>query len=73
MYPIPYKVIGATMKKVRFKLTFPGTLEIPTVVILGRELDPQSISMQDVTDKVIETEQYIEKITGRHVHIEQVA
>ena len=58
--------------KMQFKLTFKqGTKTIGEVT--GRENpDAGNLTISEVTEKVIETEQFIEKLTGLRVHIEQV-
>jgi len=58
--------------KMQFKLTFKqGTKTVGEVV--GRENpDAGNLTISEVTEKVVETEQFIEKLTGLRVHIEQV-
>ena len=59
--------------KLQFKLTFKqGTKTVAEV--LGREShDPAStITIGEAVEKVTETEQFLERLTGLRVHIEQV-
>lgn len=59
--------------KVQFKVTvFQGTKKVTEFV--GREggIDVGRLTIADVTERVIETEQFLEKLTGLRVHIEQI-
>lgn len=57
--------------KLKFRLVFKrGQQVIATVT--GEEVDTDRVTIQDVTDKVIETEHFIERLTGVRCHIEQV-
>lgn len=59
--------------KLQFKVTFKsGTKTIAEVA--GREdiIDARNLTVEDVVEKVVETEQFLEKLTGLRVHIEQV-
>jgi hypothetical protein len=59
--------------KLQFKLTFKaGTKTVAEV--LGREdvVDASNLTIEEVVEKVQATEQFIEKLTGLRVHIEQV-
>lgn len=58
----------------QFQLTFksgPKTIAI----IKGRDegIDAAHLTVEEVTGKVIETEQFLEKLTGLRCHIEQVS
>ncbi len=55
----------------KFKLTFKyGPIEVAKVIGV-REHSTDRLSLKDVTDGVIEAEQFLEKLTGLRVHIEQ--
>ena len=58
--------------KMQFKITFKqGTKTVAEVI--GRENpDAGNLTISEVTEKVVETEQFIEKLTGLRVHVEQV-
>ena len=58
--------------KMQFKLTFKrGTKTVAEV--LGQEnTDAGSLTIEDVVERVQATEQFVEKLTGLRLHIEQV-
>lgn len=59
--------------KLQFKLTFKsGTKTV--AVVLGHEnkIEAATITVEDVIEKVLETEAFVEKLTGLRLHIEQV-
>lgn len=60
--------------KLQFKVTFKlGTKTIAE--IHGREdvVDAGTLTVADVTENVIRTEQFLERLTGLRVHIEQIS
>ena len=59
----------ASTLTVRFKLTFKFG---PTVIAIvqGHERQMGAMNVGDVTDRIVETEQYLERLTGLRVHIE---
>jgi hypothetical protein len=59
--------------KLQFKVTFKnGTKTVAEIV--GREdvVDAGNLTVQDVVENVCETEQFLERLTGLRVHIEQI-
>lgn len=40
--------------------------------IMGDVKGGENLTIAEVTEKVVETEQFLEKLTGHRVHIEQV-
>lgn len=57
--------------KLQFKITFKqGTKTVAEVT--GREGLGETLTVGDVVERVTETEQFLEKLTGLRVHIEQV-
>ena len=54
---------------VRFKLTFKLGPKV-VAVIEGLERPAEVLVVGDVTERVIETEQYLERLTGLRVYIE---
>lgn len=58
--------------KIQFKVTYKNGAKVVSEV-LGRECDSAAdMTLSAVTEKVIETEQFMEKLTGLRCHIEQV-
>lgn len=63
--------------KLKFKFVFKKGLQT-IATVTGREvnfdLDPESSrkNIAGISDKIIETEQFVEKLTGLRCHIEQV-
>jgi hypothetical protein len=59
--------------KMQFKLTFKqGTKTVAEVLGLADKIDAGNLTVEEVTEKVTETEQLIERLTGLRLHIEQV-
>jgi hypothetical protein len=59
--------------KMQFKLTAKsGTKTVAEVVGLEDRIDAGSLTVEEVTEKVVETETFLEKLTGLRWHIEQV-
>lgn len=59
--------------KLQFKLTFKqGTKTVAEVI--GREDCPNAanLTLEELHDGVVKTEQFVEKLTGLRLHIEQV-
>ncbi len=58
--------------ELQFKITFKqGTREVGSII--GRRPMPaRDLTIEEVTQQVQETEQFLEKLTGLRVHIEQV-
>ena len=54
---------------VRYKLTFKFGPEV-IAVVEGRERPMDALNVGDITQRIIETEQYLERLTGLRVHIE---
>lgn len=57
----------------KFTVTFKRGPET-VAVIQGREFETREsqLTIGEITDKVVETEQFLEKLTHLRVHIEQV-
>lgn len=53
----------------KFKLTFKRGNEV-VAVVEGRERPENALTVGDVGERLIETEQYLERLTGLRVHIE---
>ena len=53
----------------KFKLTFKLGPEI-IATVEGRERPMDALNVGDITQRIIETEQYLERLTGLRVHIE---
>jgi hypothetical protein len=58
--------------KLKFKVTFKKGMEIVTSVEGIRIVDTDDMTVTEVSEKVIQTEAFLEKLTGLRVHIEQV-
>jgi len=57
--------------ELKFRLRFlKGTNVVGEIVGVDRKLE--HFRIDDLADKIIETEQYLERLTGIRVHIEQV-
>ena len=54
---------------VRYKLTFKLGSEI-VATVEGRERPMDALNVGDITQRVIDTEAYLERLTGLRVHIE---
>lgn len=57
--------------KLQFRVTFKLGQEV-IADVLGREDVGDSLTIEDVTEHVIRTEQFLERLTGLRVHISQV-
>lgn len=57
----------------RFKLVFKRGPKVVAEVEGVRPVAPSEITLAELQDKVIETEAFIEKMTGLRCHIEQIA
>ena len=59
--------------KLRFRITFKASTET-VAVVEGREsgIDAADLTVADVHEGVINAEQFLERLTGLRVHIEQV-
>ena len=64
----PYDAKGG-LSEVRFKITFKFGPEV-IAVVEGLERPAEALNVGDVTERIIETEQYLERLTGLRVHIE---
>lgn len=61
--------IGDEMPELRFKIIFKqGPATVAEIVGIPRPLD--ALTAGDVGERIIETEQYLERLTGLRVHIE---
>jgi hypothetical protein len=59
--------------KLQFKLTFKqGTKTVAEVIGLPDRISAGSLTVEDVTEGVVKTEQFVERLTGLRLHIEQV-
>lgn len=61
--------------QLQFKITFKSGQRVVST-IEGYQLkteDAGKMTLADVTENVIKTEQFLERLTGYRVHIEQVA
>jgi hypothetical protein len=59
--------------KMQFKVVFlSGTKTIAEVEGLKDRIDASNLTVEDVTENVLKTEQFLERLTGLRVHIEQV-
>jgi hypothetical protein len=56
--------------KLAFRITFKKGPKV-VAVVEGDGKDAGELTVAEVTDKVIETEQFLERLTGLRVHIEQ--
>lgn len=60
--------------KLQFKVTFKsGTKTVGEVIGLQDRIDAGNLTVEDVVDNVIRTEQFLERLTGLWVHIDQVS
>lgn len=57
--------------KLAFKVTFKKGLKT-IAEVQGDAKDAANLTVGEVTERVVETEQFLEKLTGHRVHIEQV-
>jgi hypothetical protein len=55
----------------RYKITF-KLGHLVKAEVLGEPKSDEHLTIKDVGERIIETEQYLEKITGLRVHIDQV-
>ena len=62
---------GAQTMKLKFKLTFKSGIQT-IAVVEGLDRHTERLLVEDMTENVIKTEQYLERLTGLRVHIEQV-
>ena len=58
--------------KLRFQLTFKRCPEVVAIIEGQRDIDAANLNIGEPTDEVLATEQFLEKLTGLRVHIEQV-
>ena len=59
--------------KLQFKVVLKsGTKVVAEAIGLENRIDGTSLTIEDVVEKVVETEQFLEKLTGLRVHIEQL-
>lgn len=58
--------------KLRFKVTFKRGQRTVAEVLGQDEVDVTRLTVGEVVQQVTETEQFLEKLTGLRVHIEQV-
>jgi hypothetical protein len=59
--------------KLQYKLTFKqGTKTVAEIVGLADRIDARTLTVEDVTENVLKTEQFVERLTGLRLHIEQV-
>lgn len=60
--------------KLQFKLTFKsGTKTVSEVIGLENRIDAGNLTIEDVVENVVKTEQFLERLTGLRVHIEQIS
>lgn len=59
------------MNKLQFKVTVKQGLKT-VAEITGREIDTNALTVEDVTNKILDLEQHFEKLTGLRCHVEQV-
>lgn len=57
--------------QLKFKITFKRGLKI-VAEVTGDAKDASDLTVGEVVERVIETEAFLEKLTGCRVHIEQV-
>lgn len=57
--------------KLQFKITVKNGIET-RAEYYGREKDDYTLDSEDVAEKIIETEQFLERLTGLRHHIQQV-
>lgn len=57
--------------KLAFKITFKKGMKT-VAVVEGDAKEAADLTVGDVTELVLQTEQFLEKLTGHRVHIEQV-
>jgi hypothetical protein len=59
--------------KMQFRLTFKsGTKTVGEVTGLENRIEASNLTVEDLVENVIKTEQFLERLTGLRVHIEQV-
>lgn len=58
--------------KLRFNITFKSGQKVVAVVEGKTDVEAANLTVADVHERTIETEQFLEKLTGLRVHIEQV-
>ena len=59
--------------KLQFKMTFKqGTKTVAEVLGRPDVVDAGNLTIEEVVEKVVSTEHFLEKLTGLRVHIEQV-
>ena len=59
--------------KLLFNVTFKRGSKVVVIIEGQRPLGGEDLTIGEVVDKVLETEQFLEKLTGLRVHIEQVS
>jgi hypothetical protein len=65
---------GRSRLKVRFMLTFKqGPKTIAEVKGMEDVISATGLTLEDVTENVIKTEQFLEKLTGLRCHIQQIS
>ena len=59
--------------KLQFKVTFKqGTKTVAEIIGRDDAAESGTLTVADLTENVIKTEQFLERLTGLRVHIEQV-
>jgi hypothetical protein len=56
----------------QFNVTFKRGQEVVAVIEGQKKLNGTDLTIQEAVDYILRTEQFLEKITGLRVHIEQV-
>lgn len=59
--------------KLQFKITFKSGTKTVGVIEGKQDVEAKGLTIEEVTQKVTETEAFLEKLTGLRAHIEQVA
>ena len=58
--------------KMQFKLTFKRGTKVVAEVLGQENNEAGKLTIEEVTTKVTEAKQFLEKLTGLRVHVEQV-
>jgi hypothetical protein len=58
--------------ELRYRLVFKSGTKVISTIEGQRDVPAGDLTVAEVVEKVMETEQFIEKLTGYRLHIEQV-
>jgi hypothetical protein len=57
------------MRKIRFDITVKSGAKT-LAVVAGLDKDPESLTVDDIGERIIETEQFLERLTGLRFHLD---